>query len=50
MGHNFEAIISGEMLGTTTSVTRLCYMTTLVRKHVSINSIVFDNNKHHFRN
>ena len=25
-------------------------VTTLVRKHVSIYSILFDNNKHHFRN
>ena len=31
------------------SVTFLCYKTTLVRKYVSINSILFDN-KHHYRN
>ena len=32
------------------SVTHLWYMMTLVRKHVSINSIQFENNKHHCRN
>ena len=32
------------------SVTHLWYMITLVRKHVSINSIQFENNKHHCRN
>jgi len=50
MGHNFETIIGGEMLGTPTQCHTLCYMTTLVRKQVSINSILFDNNKHHYRN
>jgi len=32
------------------SVILLCYMTTLVRKQVSINSILFDTNKHPYRN
>jgi len=32
------------------NVTLLWYMTTLVIKHITINSIVFDNNKHPFRN
>ena len=32
------------------SVTLLWYMTTQVRKHVSINSIQFDHNKHHYTN
>ena len=50
IGHNFETIISGEMLGTPTHVTLLWCMTTLVRKHISIISILFDNNKHHYRN
>ena len=27
-----------------------CYVTTLVRKHVAINFILFDKNKHHYRN
>ena len=32
------------------SVALLCYMTTLIRKHISINCILFGNNKHHFIN
>jgi len=46
IGHNFETIINGEWSVLSPSVTRLWYMTTLFRKHVSINSILFDN-KHH---
>jgi len=49
-GHNFETIISGEMLGTPTQChTFVMYNDTGQKTRLKINSILFDN-KHHYRN
>jgi len=45
-----EKPVSGLLPVQFVSVTLLWYMMTLARKHISINSILFDNNKHHYRN
>ena len=45
-----ETTINCEMLGTPIQCRTFVRMMTLVRKHVSINFIQFDNNKHHYRN
>ena len=47
--HNFETIISGEMLGTPAQ----CYTFMIyddTGQKARLNSILFDNNKHHYRN
>ena len=53
LGLNFETIIGGEVLSIPTQChTFVIYAyiatATLVRKHVSVNSILFEN-KHHYR-
>jgi len=49
IGHNFETIVSGEILGTPTQYyTFVIYDDT--GQKTRLNSIVYDNNKHHYRN
>jgi len=48
MGHNFETIINGEMLGTPTQYYSFALYDDTGQKS-SLFSSLFDNSKHHFR-